>query len=429
MSQLFQPEVAAPVRSENPTGAANQALDAKRNQLKREGTGMKLTPTTALGTVEECCRRLGELLPRNSQPLEQAMLVAQVLHELKPSAPLVACQVWNGQGHLQVLDRDGQPRAAWAAALAAEFRQSALPSELPLADEVQLPGHRLIVERRRWQDQASVTVAVALDQDQAADEPPPLRQLLSICAEQVLPYVALQAAESALAGCRAELTGEQAAADLGSLAQPLAHEFNNFLNNLVLHLAVLEHQLGEAFRPKLIQVRQLGGEVAQLVKRYQQYRQRHTAAARPVDLNALLRDAVQTVLQPDSRRPGAPVPQVALKLASDLPGLVGAAADIRRCCTFLIANAVRVTESGTVRVRTELVDRRLLLHVEDEGPSAAADDLHQLFELGKTARPGTEPLELAACQSIVRRLGGRLRAVNRPERGVAITAEFSAAAE
>lgn len=390
---------------------------------------MKLTPTTALGTVEQCCRRLGEQLPRNRQPLEQAMLVAQVLHEFGPPGPLVACQVGDGQSQIHVLDRDGQPRAAWATALAAEFQQPALPEALPLPEEVHLPGHRLIVERKRWQDQAGVVVAVALDQDHAADEPTLLRKLLSVCAEQVLPYVALQAEERALAGCRAELAGEQSTADLGCLAQPLAHEFNNFLNNLVLHLAVLEHQLGEAFRPKLVQVRQLGGEAAQLVKRYQQYRQRHTAAARPVDLNALLRDAVQTVMQPDSRRPGASAPQVMLELAPDLPGLLGAAADVRRCCTFLIANAVRVTESGKVRVRTELADQRLLLHIEDEGPSAAADELHQLFELGKTARPGTESLELAACQSIVRRLGGRLRAANRPERGVAVTAEFSAAAE
>jgi signal transduction histidine kinase len=390
---------------------------------------MKLTPTTALGTVEQCCRRLGEQLPRNRQPLEQATLVAQVLHEFGPPAPLTACQVSDGKSHIHVLDRDGQPRAAWATTLAAEFQQPALPESLPLPDEVHLPGHRLIVERRRWSDQASVIVAVALDPDHAADEPTLLRKLLSICAEQALPYVALHAAERALAGCRAELAGEQSTADLGSLAQPLAHEFNNFLNNLVLHLAVLEHQLGESFRPKLVQVRQLGGEAAQLVKRYQQYRQRHAPPARPVDLNALLRDAVQTVMQPDARRPVAPIPQVTLELASDLPGLLGSAGDIRRCCAFLIANAVRATESGRVRVRTELADQRLLLHVEDEGPSAAADELHQLFELGKTARSGTESLELAACQSIVRRLGGRLRAVNRPERGVAITAEFSATAE
>ncbi|MBL8796622.1 MAG: HAMP domain-containing histidine kinase [Planctomycetia bacterium] len=386
---------------------------------------MKLTPTAALGAIEQCCRRLGERLPENRQPPEQATLVTQVLHEAGLGTPLVACRIGNGRGYLHVLDGDGQPRPAWAAALTGLLEPARLPASLPLvADGIALPGHTLAIEQRVWQETTGVVVACAVRADQPADEVVPLRQLLAVCAAQVLPYVALHARERALADCREELAGELSNADLGTLAQPLAHEFNNFLNNLVLHLAVLEHQLGEAYRPKLAQVRQLGTEIAQLVKRYQQYRQRHAANPQAVDLNVLLREALQAAARPDPRRPETGPPRVTLDLSPDLPGLMGTTADVRRCCTFLIANALRAAETGQVRVRTELTDQRLLLHVEDEGPSAAPDDLHQLFELGKKSRPGTEPLELAACQSIVRRMGGRLQAANRAEKGVGITADF-----
>ena len=56
------------------------------------------------------------------------------------------------------------------------------------------------------------------------------------------------------------------------MADLVAHEINNLLNNILLHVAVLEQKgLPEALRPETGQLKQVGRQAATLVRQLQQF--------------------------------------------------------------------------------------------------------------------------------------------------------------
>jgi C4-dicarboxylate-specific signal transduction histidine kinase len=79
-------------------------------------------------------------------------------------------------------------------------------------------------------------------------------------------------------------------------------------------------------------------------------------------------------------------------------------------------------------VRVSSQQGKVLLDVEDSGPSVVADALDALFNpFAAATRPGENSLERAACWSIARRLEAKLHAAARPEGGLSVTVEFSSA--
>jgi signal transduction histidine kinase len=210
------------------------------------------------------------------------------------------------------------------------------------------------------------------------------------------------------------LADEVALADVGELAGPLTHEVNNLLNNLTLHLAVMQ-QLGSAsLTPDLEAIRRQITQFAAIVARFQR-RRRQNDRGEPdiVNLNAMVSEAAHLL----------PPGTVSLELDSDLAGVRGFPNDLRRLCRFLLANAVRATTaSDPVLARTQQTTEGVQLIVEDAGPDIPAELLLRIFDPGNECREGMCCLELAACRTLMRRLRGTLRASPRPERGLIIAA-------
>ena len=81
-----------------------------------------------------------------------------------------------------------------------------------------------------------------------------------------------------------EAAGSARLADIGEAAGSIAHEFNNLLNALLLHVAVLELKLPPETHAGLHEVRRQATEAAALIHHFQNYRRRPRAAptkARP----------------------------------------------------------------------------------------------------------------------------------------------------
>ena len=113
-----------------------------------------------------------------------------------------------------------------------------------------------------------------------------------------------------------------------------------------------------------------------------------------------------------------------LDLDPRLAPVSGTAADLQRLVRFLVTNAAAAITSapGRVTVRTEAVEGKVLLHVEDNGPPVEPARLAEFFEPTVTLREGANRLELATCKTLAhRRLQGAIQAENRPEGGVAVT--------
>jgi signal transduction histidine kinase len=206
--------------------------------------------------------------------------------------------------------------------------------------------------------------------------------------------------------------------DAAECGSPMAHEMNNFLNSLLLHIAVLEAQLPAEQRQGLEQIRREAKVMAALVHQWQNYRRRPQGDA-VCDLNQVLQAAVQ-----------ASNTAVQMELSDGPVSVRGRFAELLRLGMFLVRNAAAVTPpGGGVTLHTARREGKGVLSVGDTGPSVAPEQLGELFAPFPTRREGTNGLELAACKSIVRRLGGTIAAEDRPGGGVEVTVELQGAPE
>jgi C4-dicarboxylate-specific signal transduction histidine kinase len=166
-----------------------------------------------------------------------------------------------------------------------------------------------------------------------------------------------------------------------------------------------------------------------------------------VDVNAALWDAfleldaspeelrvtgVQEITPGQKSTVDSGVLAIGLDREENLPKVAGNVADMRRLIRFLLCNAARSVPSGGVHVwaRTRRLAEtgQVQVIVQDSGASVAADLLPSIFLPGHEPREGMDGLELAACRSIVRRLGGSIEAHSPPEGGLVVTAGFPASA-
>jgi len=214
-----------------------------------------------------------------------------------------------------------------------------------------------------------------------------------------------------------ELDAQVARADIGELVAPVLHEVNNFLNSLLMHLTILEPTLSEPQRADTEKLRRHARTVAGVIKQFQQYRGKTKAQQEKNDLNKVIKEVVNELTN---------APPVQLKLHRKSLEMEAPLADIKRLCRFLITNAVGAAAStgGHVMIRTDIANEKVVLTVEDSGPSIAPEQMDQLFLVGCQCREGTNTLEMAACESLTRRLGGRIVGANRPEGGAIIRVEF-----
>jgi signal transduction histidine kinase len=424
---------------------------------------MDVTLPGILAAFDRSREKIDDILQQADSPELRSPRLAEMLRSIWPSSPLCACLLAGKNAlHFCVLDESGNPRPEWDEPLRAALNQRGKGSARKPADVVKLPqalklpGYSLISQGiafrpplvpnpefgnegaggHRWG-----VLALAVPKNASSETLAIVRMFLAVCGEQLAACLHTEAQEHVLQVLQRELEGQSWLANTGELSSPLAHEFNNFLNIVLLHVALLEAEIPEKLRPELMELRRQGAGMTSLVKQFQQYRRRLQPVQNQIDVNCVVLDTVRALagrqsepnggllikLPPSSRiesaglgRPAA-VP-LNLALAPILPAVLGSAADLRRLCTFLLLNAATAAGpvDGSITVRTEPSGSNVLLRVEDTGPSVPAEFLPQLFEPTTAGRAGTNSLELAACETLVRRLQGKIRCENRAEGGVVV---------
>src|SRR5262245_25506308 len=228
-----------------------------------------------------------------------------------------------------------------------------------------------------------------------------------------------------MATTQQEQSHQSRLADQGEIAGVMVHEFNNFLNSALLHVAVLEKQSPPNLQSDLGEIRKQATLMAELIRDWQQYRQGHAGASEAIDLNEAVREAwatdgVGSASQSADASGGLPE----MCLARDLAPIRGVAADLRRLCVFLARNAQAATRQGTLIVRTEQSADKIVLRIEDHSANLSPANLAHLFEPHSDSWTGVNALELAACRGLARRLRGKIRAESCAAGGMAIVAEF-----
>ncbi len=226
--------------------------------------------------------------------------------------------------------------------------------------------------------------------------------------------------ERDVAALREELTYEAKLADLGALVSPLGHEINNYLNTILLQVAVLQQALPAGSHGLLAVLREQIGGLSSQVKRLHQQPQPARPQPRPIFVRPLL-DEITSAIGGDAA--------ISCKVDATLPAVLGNPADVRRLFGFLIRNAVAAAgPSGAIAVHATSAEASVHFAVEDNGPSLPEAACAELFGPGGS-RERTNPLELAACKKIVSQLGGRLQCAGRPGGGLVVSVDLPRAAD
>jgi signal transduction histidine kinase len=155
------------------------------------------------------------------------------------------------------------------------------------------------------------------------------------------------------------------------------------------------------------------GQIGDLVANLKDFSRLDQSGMQQADVNRLVEGALKIVQHILRKRDIAVVHE-----PGELPPILCAPAQINQVLLNLIGNAAQAIEHdhGRIVVRTQALDRRVLVLVEDNGKGIAAADLPRIFDPFFTTKPvgqGTG-LGLAISHQIVEQHGGAIRVASKP---------------
>ncbi|BDG07456.1 sensor histidine kinase [Anaeromyxobacter paludicola] len=225
-----------------------------------------------------------------------------------------------------------------------------------------------------------------------------------------------------LVEARRDLGSKEQLAALGQLSGTIAHELGNPLNAISGHVQMLARSAaipGDE-REQLAIVEGEVKRMTAIIRRFLDSARALTPAPEPVEVGALVDEALSLTLSADVRG--------RLQVAREVPGDLGRVALdpslVRHVLTNFIANAVdAMAQGGKLTVRARRDDGLLALQVADTGPGIPPEERKRIFEPFYTTKPrgkGTG-LGLAICREIASALKGRIEVDSQPGRGATFT--------
>jgi PAS domain S-box-containing protein len=224
---------------------------------------------------------------------------------------------------------------------------------------------------------------------------------------------------------RYELAHVTRVTTLGQLAASLAHELNQPLGAILCNAEAAQSLLA-AGRENLDEARGALGDIIEddqraghVIRRLRAMFRKEAVERQPLDVNDLVRDTLVLL------RSELVIKNVAaqLDLAPGLPLVAGGRVELQQVVMNLVLNAADAMagqESGrrSMRVLTSVDGSRWVrVSVSDSGPGLPAELIAERWEPFFTTKPGGMGMGLSISRSIIESHGGRLWAVNNPDRG------------
>jgi PAS domain S-box-containing protein len=214
----------------------------------------------------------------------------------------------------------------------------------------------------------------------------------------------------------------------GKLAAGVAHEINNPLQAVLVHLSLVEEQLPCDFSERASWDRIHEGirRIQQIVADLLDLHRGTEHETGPVDVNRVVGEALGLVDTP-ARHRGVTLTS---DLAADLPAVCGNGRHLYQVVLNLLLNAIdALPRSGTVGVRTRQAvgQSQVEIDISDSGPGIPEELLAHIFDPFLTSRGkrGTG-LGLFVTYGLVRQHGGRIQVDSAPGRGTTFRVFFPA---
>jgi signal transduction histidine kinase len=199
---------------------------------------------------------------------------------------------------------------------------------------------------------------------------------------------------------------------LGELAASISHELKQPISAAMLNARTCITWLKQE-KPALDEacetannVLKAGKRATEIIDRLRSLYKKAPRHRESVDVNEIIADMV-VMLRGEANRCAA---SVRTDLAAEIPQIAADRVQLQQVLMNLMLNAIEAMREtgGTLAIRSELKDGRLLISVSDTGMGLPAEKADQIFNAFFTTKPQGSGMGLAITRSIVESHGGRL---------------------
>ncbi|MGK6355727.1 sensor histidine kinase [Sphingomonas sp. DT-207] len=210
---------------------------------------------------------------------------------------------------------------------------------------------------------------------------------------------------------------------LGELASSIAHEVNQPLAAIAMNAETSLRWLSRD-EPNLAKVEQLTRRIAdsarhagEIVKRIRGMASRHVSELAPLDLNAVVEEALMFVCHDLEAR----AILLSVRLDIGVPRVLGDRVQLQQVVVNLLVNSLQAL-AGIEKGRIELATGPdgaggVRFSIRDTGPGIAAENIDRVFEGFFTTKAEGMGIGLAVCQSIIAAHGGAIAVANHEQGG------------
>jgi signal transduction histidine kinase len=212
---------------------------------------------------------------------------------------------------------------------------------------------------------------------------------------------------------------------LGRLAAGVSHEIRNPLSAIVLHVDLLEEELGQPSPESAALVPQTLTEIKRQLARVDDLVQDYLSLARVANSERTVQDlgaVVEAWTQEWRQLPAAGRVQLRVEGLEHLGRVAFHASTLRRALLNLVQNALEaMPEGGTLTVRGTGTATHVQLQVCDTGSGIPEDQLPHMFEPLQTTKPEGTGLGVYITREIVAAHGGQVTIESHVGQGTTFT--------
>ncbi len=212
-------------------------------------------------------------------------------------------------------------------------------------------------------------------------------------------------------------------AAVGRLAGSVAHEVNNPLQAITLHLQLVSDEIASQSAQEQIDIVQHElDRIAEIVQRLLEFQRPKLALRSRQQIEDLLEE-VLALAGKQSQQAGV---SIDYHLEDDLRPVMAAGDQVKQVFLNLILNAIEaMPNGGELTIRGYSHDDTVIITFTDTGPGIAPEEMEQLFEPFFSTKHTGSGLGLAVSQEIITAHGGLLEAANHPHYGAVFTVTLS----